>query len=77
MSVSDEDVLGPDEPEEEVEIAKVKRKIISWITGSQQKQKKEKDKKIPQLLNISSITFNRINYNTNKILIFIFSVWGE
>lgn len=50
MSVSDEDVSGPDEPKEEVEIAKVKRKIISWITGSQQKQKKEKDKKIPQLL---------------------------
>lgn len=29
MSASDEDVSGPDELEEEVEIAKVKRKIIA------------------------------------------------
>lgn len=32
MSASDEDVSGPDEPEEEeVEIAKVKRKINAWV----------------------------------------------
>lgn len=83
MSASDEDVSGPDEPEEEVETAKVN---VIWrdpsipegfcLSGQLNKRKKN-DRKFPQWLNSSSLTFNFINYNTTRILIFIFSVWGE